>query len=101
MREYLIRAADREEFNIHLSKWPDVLKPRSYPSKVIQGWGLLRLEVLSCEISFSAEPPGIQIVFESGEIAPEVADQIVKEIVESAEALTGQQGEIIPLQWRS
>jgi hypothetical protein len=98
MREYLIRAANDEEFGIHLSKWPQVLRPKSYPSKVIQGWGLLRLEVLGCEISFSAEPPGTQIVFESGEVSPEVADQIVREIVENAEAYTGRKGEIISLQ---
>jgi len=98
MREYLIRATNDDEFNIHLSKWPEVLRPKSYPSKVIEGWGLLRLEVLGCEISFSAEPPGTQIVFESSSISSEVADQIVREILESAEAFTGQQGKIIPMQ---
>ena len=98
MREYLIRAQNDEEFDIHLSQWSKVLRPTSYPSKVIEGWGLLRIEVLGCEISFSAEPPGTQIVFESGAISPEVADQIVREILESAEAFTGQPGKIIPLQ---
>ena len=98
MREYLIRAKNGEEFDIHLSQWPEVFRPTSFPSKVIDGWGLLRIEVLGCEISFSPEPPGTQIVFESGAISPEVADQIVREILESAEAFTAQLGEIIPLQ---
>ncbi|HSE31458.1 MAG TPA: hypothetical protein VLA93_07760 [Pyrinomonadaceae bacterium] len=98
MREYLIRADDDEEFDIPFSKWAEVLRPRSYPSKVIKGWGLLRLEVLGCEVSFSPEPPGTQIVFESGEIEPNIADAIVREIVESAESFTGQKGKIVPLQ---
>ena len=98
MREYLIRDEDDEEFDIHLSNWPEVYRPKSYPSKVIDGWGLLRLEVLGCEISFSPEPPGTQIVFESGEISAEVADQIVREILERAEAFTGRKGKIIALQ---
>ncbi len=98
MREYLIRATDDEEFDIHISKWPEVLRPKSFPSKIIQGWGLLRLEVLGCEISFSPEPPGTHIAFESGEVSPEVAYQIVQEILENAEASTGKKGKIIPLQ---
>jgi hypothetical protein len=46
--------------------------------------------VLGCEISFSAELPGTQIVFESGAVSPEIADQIVRGILESAEAFTAQ-----------
>lgn len=71
---------------------------RSYPSKVIEGWGHLRIEVLGCEVSFSAEPPGMHIVFETGEISPDIADAIVREIAESAESFTGQKGKIVPLQ---
>ncbi len=98
MREYLLRAIDDEEFDIPHPKWGEVLRPKSYPSKVIEGWGALRLEVLGCEVSFSPEPPGTQIVFESGDISPEVADAIVQEILESAESFTGQKGKVIPLQ---
>src|ERR1044072_13094 len=97
MREDLIRAEDDEEFDIHLSKWPELLRPPSFPSRGIEGWGLLRIEVLGCEISFSPEPPGTQIVFESGEVSPEVAYQIVQEILENAEAHTGRKGKVIPL----
>ena len=98
LREYLIRADNDAEFDIPFSKFGDVLRPRSYPSKVIEGWGHLRIEVLGCEVSFSAEPPGMQIVFETGEISPDIADSIVREITESAESFTGQKGKIVPLQ---
>ena len=63
MREYLIRTIDDEEFDIPYPKWGEVLRPKSYPSKVIEGWGALRLDVEGCEVSFSPEPPGTQIVF--------------------------------------
>jgi hypothetical protein len=97
MREYLICTTDDEEFDIHLSKFADVLRPKSYPSRVIEGWGALRLEVAGCEVSFSPEPPGTQVSFESGEISPELADAIVQEILESAESFTGQKGKVVPL----
>src|SRR5215203_7325022 len=98
MREYLIRTIDDEEFDIPYPKWSEVLRPKSYPSKVIEGWGALRLEVEGCEVSFSPEPPGMQVVFESGDIPAAVADAIVQEILESAESFTGQKGKVVPLQ---
>jgi hypothetical protein len=98
MREYLIRTVDDEEFDIPPPKWSEVLRPKSYPSKVIAGWGVLRLWVEGCEVSFSPEPPGTQVVFESGDIPAEVADAIVQEILESAELFTGQKGKVVPLQ---
>ena len=96
--DYLIRAADDEEFDIPQAKWGKVLRPNSYPSEIIEGWGALRLKIACCEVSFSPEPPGIQIVFEGGDISAEDADAIVREIVESAESFTGQRGKVIPLQ---
>ena len=98
MREYLIRTMDDEEFEIHLSKWAEVLRPKSYPSKVIEGWGALRLEIADCEVSFSPEPPGTHIVFTCDDISPDIADAIVQEILESAESHTGQKGKVVPLQ---
>jgi len=98
MREYLIRTIDEEEFDIPQAKWGEVLRPKSYPSEVTEGWGALRLKIAGCEVSFSPEPPGTQIVFESGDISAEDADAIVHEIVESAESFTGRRGKVIPLQ---
>jgi len=98
LRQYLIRADNDDEFDIPFSKLGDVLRPRSYPSKIIEGWGHLRIEVLGCEVSFSAELPGMQIVFEKGEISSDIADAIVREIVEGAESFTGQKGKIVRLQ---
>ena len=98
MYEYTICDVDGEEFNIPHREWSEVLRPKSYPSEVIQGWGALRLKVAGCEVSFSPEPPGTQIVFESGDIPVNVADAIVHEIVLSAESFTGQKGKVVPHQ---
>src|SRR5687768_11236135 len=96
--EYIICDVDGEEFNIPYQKWGEVLRPKSFPSEIIAGWGALRLRVAGCEVSFSPEPPGTQIVFESSDISTEVADAIVREILENAESFTGQKGKVIPLQ---
>jgi hypothetical protein len=98
MREYILRDESGEEFDIPMQKWEEILRPKTYPSEVIEGWGALRLKVADCEISFSPEPPGTHVVFECEDISPTVADAIVREILERAESFTGKKGELIPLQ---
>jgi hypothetical protein len=44
MREYLIRQLDDEEFSIPYAKWGDVLRPSSFPSKVVRESGIFYLE---------------------------------------------------------
>ena len=98
MREYLIRQIDDEEFFIPYQSWGDVLRPSSLPSNVVQEPGAFYLEVEGCRVTFSPEPPGLQISFEGCSVSAEVADQIVQEILESVESFTGQRGKIVPLQ---
>jgi len=98
MRDYLIRQVDDEEFFIPYQNWKEVLRPSSFASNVVQAAGVFYLEVGDCRITFSPEPPGLQISFENCSVSAEVADKIVHEILASVESFTNQRGKIIPLQ---
>ena len=60
-------------------------------------WGSNRIEVQGEEIRFSDEDPGFQLVFETGTLPEQRADQIVSEICENLEARTGQKAEMVKL----
>lgn len=98
MREYLIRQDDDEEFDIHYQSWKDVLRPSTFPCNVIQEPGAFYLEVEGCRVTFSPEPPGLQVSFGDCDVSAEVAAQIAREILESIESFTGRRGKVIPLQ---
>ncbi|HWG44666.1 MAG TPA: hypothetical protein VN688_17955 [Gemmataceae bacterium] len=97
MLEYLIRRTDDEWFSFPFDQYPVILCPARTPSKRIDGWGSNRIEVEGEEISFSDEDPGFQVVFETGTLPEERADQIVSEICENIEARTGQKARIVKL----
>jgi hypothetical protein len=59
--------------------------------------GSSRLEVEGEEISFSDEEPGFQVVFETGKLSELRADEIVAEICQNIEAMTGQKTQIVKL----
>lgn len=95
--EFLIRCADGEWFNLPSERFADVLKPKSFPSLAIQGWGDHRITVRGRPVSFSYEDAGILVSFE-GEPLPEVdAASIVKEIAENVATATGQKSYVVPL----
>ena len=97
MREYLIRQLNDEEFSLHYQNWRNVLRPSSFPSNIVPENSGFYLEVEGCKVTFSPEPPGLQISFEDCDISAEVADRIVAEILASVESFTNQKGKIIPL----
>ncbi|MDT4965777.1 MAG: hypothetical protein QOJ64_514 [Acidobacteriota bacterium] len=97
MRDYLIRQLDDEEFSIPYQNQKDVLRPSSFPPNTIQQSGVFYLEVEGCKVTFSPEPPGLQISSEDCDIAADVADRIVQEILSSVESFTAREGRIIPL----
>lgn len=97
MREYLIRQLDEEEFSPPYENWKDVLHPSSFTSNIVQESGVFYLEVEGCRVTFSPEPPGLQICFEDCDIPAEVADRIVQEILMNIETFTHEKGKIIPL----
>jgi hypothetical protein len=97
MHEFLIRRIDGEWFELHARRFAEVLRPTTMPSQPVSGWGDHRIEVDGEEISFSYEDPGIQVIFETGKLAPDVALKIVHEICERITLLTGQQGRVVEL----
>ena len=96
-REYFIRRTDGEWFDFPINRCEEVLRPASFTSRTVKGWGDHRIEINGCEISFSFEDPGIQVHFESDQFSEAEADQIVKEIAESIASHTGQYGRVVPL----
>ena len=94
-REYLIRPND-DWFNLHKDDFSQALRPLTFRSEPIAGWGDHRIRVEGIEIAFSFEDPGIHISF-AGEINGEIADQIVDEILKNIEATIGQSGRVVPL----
>jgi hypothetical protein len=95
--EYLIRRTDGEWFEIPFGQYPEILRPIRIASKCIEGWGSHRIEVEGEEISFSDEDAGYQIVFETGVLSEERADQIVAEICENIALKTGQKTRLVKL----
>ena len=96
MIEHLIRTRDGDWFNLHCKDYEAVLKPKSFASQPVSGWGDHRIVCENVEISFSYEDPGIQVAFE-GDIPEDIANQIVEEIRESIEAATHQKGYVVCL----
>ena len=95
MIEYLIRRTDGEWFDLQ-GQLEAALKPSSFPSRRIEGWGDWRIQTQGVEISFSYEDPGIQVCIE-GELPPHVADQMAEEIRRNVERVTGQKGRVVAL----
>lgn len=93
MREFLITRSDGNTFDLHKSKFVDVLRPSSFPSKPIKGKGEHRIEVSGCEISFTYEDPGILIRFEGAGLPDEEEEQIADEIAASITKSTGKKVE--------
>ena len=87
---------DGNWFNLHRDSFAEVLKPKSFDSQRLSGWGDHRIETEGVEISFSYEDPGIQVMFE-GDLPEALATQIVEEIRENIETATNQKGYVISL----
>jgi len=81
---------------LDLSRFADALRPSSLPAERVEGWGDWRIRAAGVVIAFSLEDPGIHVMVE-GELPPPVADQIVDEILQNVERVTGQQGRVVPI----
>ena len=97
MLEYLIKPLDSDFFALSPNEWGKVLRPTSFPSKIIDGWGNLRLAIEDCEVSFSDEMVGIQISFENCDIPDEKANLIVQEICQQLVSVSGEKAYIVGL----
>jgi hypothetical protein len=96
MLEYLIQPTEAEWFNLSYKQFAEALKPTTFSSKPVQGWGDHRSEVEGVTISFSMEDPGIQVCFEE-DISEVRAYQIVNEILQNVARVSGQKGKVIGL----
>ena len=97
MIEFLIKRTDGDWFDLHSSRFAEVLRPSSFPSHPIEGRGDHRIEIRGCPVSFSYEDPGIQISFDGDMLSEAEASQVVSEIAESITRATGQKSQVIPL----
>lgn len=94
--EYLIKRTDGRWFDLHRDRNAEALRPTTFASRVIDGWGDHRILVEGVEIAFSYEDPGIHVSFE-GEISERLADQIVAEICDNVIRVTGNQARVLPI----
>lgn len=95
MCEFLIKRTDGDWFDLPHNQLPAVLHPNSVPYKTVPGWGCHRIEVLSCEVSFSDEDPGIAVCFENDRLPEVLAQKLTEEICQNIVNFTGQSGEVI------
>ncbi|HEU4453436.1 MAG TPA: hypothetical protein VFR81_10260 [Longimicrobium sp.] len=92
--ELLISPIDVDFFYFPEELTAEMLRPISTPSKPIEGWGTHRIEALGCEIAFSDEPMGFQVIFEPCRLSEAEAEALVDEIRRNIERVTGERGRV-------
>ena len=97
MREFILRLNDGEGFCEGFDSYPTLLRPANIPSQSVAGWGSHRILVEGAEISFSDEEFGFQVVFETGEISEQRAQEIMDDIAANIRAKTDATTSIVPL----
>lgn len=99
--EFLLRQENDQEFDLLCTDYEKVLRPRSMKTT----WEQSKFELTTPQevISFSPEPPGLQVSFgddaefEDYSGTEERAIKIAKEILENIEKHTGQKGKMIQI----
>ena len=87
--QFLIWRTDGEWFELPKEGFGEILRPIFCAvSRQLVRRGVHAIEASGCEISFSFEEPGIQVVFESGEISEGAAEELVSEIAANIAAAT-------------
>ena len=97
--EYLIQtreAVDGFPLVIHMNDQARVYQPTGWSCQPIEGWGDFRFRTGDTEISFSAEPPGVQVLIE-GPMLREEADRLVEVISTQLATHTGYATVVVPL----
>jgi hypothetical protein len=95
MLEYIILPAGGGDFHLPAHRYDDVLRPNSLPSEPIEGYGTHSIDVDGCEVYFSDEQEGFQVVFECEEMPQEQTRRLVEEICANIERATGQKTVVI------
>ncbi len=97
MQEFILRLTEGEGFAEPFDTYPALLRPASIPSQPIAGWGSHRILVDGAEISFSGEEFGFQVVFETGDIPEQRAQEIMDDIAANIRAKTDATTSIVPI----
>jgi hypothetical protein len=97
--QFVIQRVDGDPSDIQLSgvDFASVLRPTSTASHPIKGWGSHRLVVEGSEVSFSEEPVGFLVVFETGPVPMPRARSIVDEIAANISAHLGVQTSVVEI----
>src|SRR5437870_2282440 len=95
--EFLIKRTDGDWFDLNKRQFADVLRPSSFQSCPIAGWGDHRIEIRDCEIAFSFEIAGLQVIFQDNTLTEAEALQVTNEIAESITKAIGQKSKVIQL----
>ena len=93
--EFLIKRTDDDWFDLPRALYHATLRPNSWPSRAVAGWGNHRIEVLGQEVAFSGEFAGILVIFEGGDIPEARAQQIVEESLHNISQATAQSGTVV------
>ncbi len=97
MREFILRLNDGEGFAESFDTYPALLRPASILSQPVAGWGSHRILVEGVEISFSDEEFGFLVVFETGDISEQRAQEIMDDIAVNIRAKTNATTSIVPI----
>jgi hypothetical protein len=97
--EYLVRTRyelDGFPLVIDMNDQARVYQPTGWSCQPIEGWGDFRFRTGDTEISFSAEPPGIQVVVE-GSMPRDEADHLLEVVSTQLTTHTGRATVVVPL----
>jgi hypothetical protein len=91
--EYLIRPVGRAEWvPVPRDRLADVLVPQGCGARVIPGWGDLRVQIDRCEMAFSGEEVGWQVLFDG--VAGPDTDSLVAQVADQLAVFAGE-----PMEW--
>jgi len=95
--EFLIQRTDEEWFSIPDDRFEEIVRPHSTASRPVLNRDVYTIEAAGCELSFSFEEAGIQVVFESGAITEEAAGKLVLEIANNITMVTSQKSAVVQI----
>lgn len=89
--EYMIKRVDGEFVELP----PDandcsVFQPSGFQSSLVDGYEVCAVRIDGCVLSFSIEPPGIQVVLEEGDLSEERATEFLEALARELERGTSQ-----------
>ena len=96
--EFILRGNQDEDFNLHVSQWPEALRPDGMEWSQPAGFVKEHLHVVvdGHEIEFSPEPMGWQVSFPSSADL-QWAQRVAEAFCRTMTRVSGQAGRVVPL----